>query len=440
MNSAPLKTAAAAAVVLLVAASAHFLYFARAKDFFYPDSFTYLTPARYLVKGMGFVFDEDVAETIRTPGYPLILAGAIRAKVTAQGVVAGQHLLSILVALGAYIWAFVATRSRPVALMAGLISGTDLLSVHYANKILTETVFTAGLFIVVLMALRTLRSAEDAPFIAPLLGLLCGGLVLVRPAALLYSVVLAVVFLFCLPKARVRITTVFLICALVLPATWAFRNYDRTGVFVVSSLEGTNLLMFRAAGALAMEEQGGFREAMAVHQAALLERANTILRSRYGIDPDDLPHAVASRVYTEVAESVIAHHPAAYARLVLRGIGHNLFESDWQAVGVVSSFSADVLKPIFDGWNALIVLISAAGLISLWKRDREAGVLLLLTIGYFIVIAAGGESEGRFRTPVIPEIAFAAAVGMGAVTRHVAALSLRVLPKSFRNPRELPVS
>ncbi|MEO8218182.1 MAG: hypothetical protein ABI718_13970 [Acidobacteriota bacterium] len=412
-------TAAALLTAMAIAAFAHFTYFRLSHDHFYPDSFTYMTPARFMLRGMGFVSDEDVAETLRTPGYPLLLAGAFHAGLGARGIVAMQHALSLALVAGLFGLTWVMTRSTFAAILAAILFGTDIVTIHYANKVLTETVFTAALFVVMVLAYRLLRVTDEASFIAPLLGLMTGVLVLIRPLALFYSLVLTTVFIVRVKKQRVRLATVFLVCSLVLPAGWAFRNYDRTGVFVVSSLEGTNLLMFRAAGALAMLDSGSLRQNIARHQSELLERSRVLLRQRYQRDPDDLPHAVCARTYGSVAASVIARHPLAYASLVARGAGLNLFESDWQAIAVVSTAREIILHRLFDAWTVLEVLFAAAGLARLWKRDRDGALLLMATIGYFIIISAGGESEGRFRVPVAPQLLLATATGMEMLAHRV---------------------
>jgi hypothetical protein len=46
-------------------------------------------------------------------------------------------------------------------------------------------------------------------------------------------------------------------------------------------------------------------------------------------------------------------------------------------------------------------------------------LLIALTVVYFIGISAGGESDARFRVPVVPQLAIAAAMGVEAVRRGI---------------------
>jgi CHASE2 domain-containing sensor protein len=62
-------------------------------------------------------------------------------------------------------------------------------------------------------------------------------------------------------------------------------------------------------------------------------------------------------------------------------------------------------------------VLSVIGSIFLWRYDRSMALLIAATVAYFVVISAGGESEARFRVPVIPQLAIAAALGVEAIRR-----------------------
>src|SRR6476660_6732175 len=64
-------------------------------DFFYPDSFTYLTPALNLLHGNGFTSEGD-PETLRTPGYPVFLLPFLAVKAPAGAIVFVNHLMDAL--------------------------------------------------------------------------------------------------------------------------------------------------------------------------------------------------------------------------------------------------------------------------------------------------------------------------------------------------------
>jgi hypothetical protein len=363
-------------------------------DYFFPDSFTYLAPAHSLRHGLGFV-SEGAAETLRTPGYPIFLVPFT----SMTAVVAVQHLMNVALAVGIYL--FTRRRiSRFAAVVAAMLFALDVPTIHYANKVLSETLFTVLLFLLFVLAARGRPS-----------GFLSGVLVLIRPVAILYFAVLM----------RRRRVIAFAAAALVLPLLWAARNAYRTGVFTVSSIAGVNWLEYRAAGALAMEDDGeDFAADLRAHQKELEEEAEDEIDDRLHVAAEDLPHAVMAREYGRIGRRIALQHPLGLAALTARGVLVDLLDSDWEALEVVSTLHPSLLELTLNAWQAAILVFALIGIAALRRRDRELALLLLLTIGYFVVMSAGGESEARFRVPVIPQLAIAAAAGLDAVRRRAA--------------------
>ncbi|HEY2324295.1 MAG TPA: glycosyltransferase family 39 protein, partial [Thermoanaerobaculia bacterium] len=250
MRRASIDLAFLAALTLLT----NFLYFAYSDgDFFYPDSRTYIEPAQSMLAGQGFVRANGIIETFRTPGYPLFLM--LFRNLTAVVVV--QHLMNAALAIAIYLFAR-RRFSRGIAIAAAVLFALDPPTIHYANKVLTETLFTAGLFALIWLVLRETHAPHPAfghplpkgegetrtrthpspsgegaakrrvrgvPLAMIAIGLLSGALVLIRPAAILYFLIVAIVI------GRRKQVALFVIAALLLPVAWAARNKARTGVF-----------------------------------------------------------------------------------------------------------------------------------------------------------------------------------------------------------------
>jgi hypothetical protein len=400
------------AIVAAIALVANFLYFAYASaDYFFPDSFTYIEPARNLLHGLGFTTGDGIVETMRTPVYPLLLA-AFGLRVVA--VIVLQHLLNAALAVAIYIFVMRRLGSRFVALTAAILFATDTSSLHYANKILTETLFTVVLFIVFMIVVYARK--------LPLAALLTGVLVLIRPVAIVYFAVIVL----CLALRRVpkRMIATFVALALVLPLGWGLRNLHHTGIFTISSISGKNMLMYRAAGALAIEDNGDFDADLADEQKGLKGDADTEIESRLHIaDAEELPDAVRGAQYSQIAMRVLRQHPRAAAMLTLRGVLVNLFDSRWEGMEIVSRFPAEIVHRGLDAFGAIVIAFAAIGTAALWRRDRDLALLLAMTIAYYVLISAGGESEARFRVPVVPYVMIAAACGVEAVRRSLGRLS-----------------
>lgn len=405
MRRAKLDLAFVFALTLLT----NLAYFASSSgDFFYPDSATYLTPARFLLAGAGFVHKGGVIETMRTPGYPLFLLPFLALHASAAAIVVAQHLLNALLACAIYLLAR-QRLGRATAVLAALVFAIDTPTIHYANKVLTETLFTALLFALVALALRIARAPRMREL--AIAGLLAGALVLVRPVAILYFAALALWFAF--ERIAWRRIAAFVVIALALPLAWAARNAHHTGVFHVASIAGTNMLAYRAAGAVTIEDCDDFAEELPGVQQRLVAEADAEIEDSMHIpDAQELSDAVRGREYNRIGRRIFLEHSRGAAMLTLRGVLVLLFESDWDAMMMVSQMDSSTIHLAIDAWTAALEVFALLGLVALARRDRSFALLLALTIGYFVLISAGGEAEARFRVPVVPLLAIAAAAGV----------------------------
>ncbi|HJW96188.1 MAG TPA: hypothetical protein VJ901_21450 [Thermoanaerobaculia bacterium] len=406
----------AVSFVFAFALAAHLAYFAASNgDFFYPDSATYLVPAHNLEHGLGFVDAMHRPETIRTPGYPLFLI-LTRNAVAAVLV---QHLLAALLAVAVF---FVAERwgNRRTAWIAALLFIVDTPTIHYANKVLSETLFTVVFFAIVVASRHPERSrgtwgggwrAAALPGPSTALGMTVGVLVLIRPVAILWFVVIA---LFIRPR---KAMIAFVISALLLPVAWGVRNRAKTGVFTIASVAGTNMLMYRAAGALAIMDDYEFPDALADRQRELLDEAQALIeREEHVPDATELPHAVQAKYYGSLGRRIFLQHPPGAFFITLRGIEMNVFDSDADSMQIVSRVPESIVMMTIDAFTHIEFLLAIAGLFVMWKRNRELALFIALTLLYFIVISAGGESEARFRVPLMPLYAICAAFAISGAS------------------------
>jgi 4-amino-4-deoxy-L-arabinose transferase-like glycosyltransferase len=393
------------AIVAGVGAVTNFTYFALSNgDFYFPDSFTYLDPAQSLLRGLGFFSGPEVVETMRTPGYSILLA-AFGAR--PFPVIVLQHLLNVALSAGVYL---VARRrvSRFAGIVAGLLLAFDAPTIHLANKILTETVFTAVLFAVFVLALDARKLLVT--------GALTGVLVMIRPVAIASFAVLAVYFVF--RRIRWQRIAIFICVSLVLPIAWAARNAIQTGVFTVASISGTNLLEYRAAGALAILDGGDFKAALRRHQDELTARGDKEIVENEDVEnAGDADHAVIARYYARIAWPIIRQHPVAFALLTARGIAVNLFDSDADAIVLVSRLPLQLVRAIVKTFTVALFILASLGVAVLWRRDRALAMLIAMTVVYFILMSAGGESEYRFRVPIMPQVVIAAAAALSWIAQ-----------------------
>jgi 4-amino-4-deoxy-L-arabinose transferase-like glycosyltransferase len=402
------------AILVVLALLTNFAYLWGTNDYYFPDSETYIAPALQLLHGHGFLTDDGVIETLRTPGYPLFLLPFVALTKSAVPIVVVQHLFNALLAAAIYLLARRRT-SRFVALLAGVFFAIDPTTVHNANKVLTENLFTLVLFALFALVLRVAESKRTRDLV--IAAVLAGALVLIRPVAIAFFAVIA---LFLIRRIEWRRIAVFVAIAASIPCGWAARNAYHTGVFTISSIAGANMILYRAAGAIAMENDGEFKDELAIEQRQLVDAADAEIEDAMHIpDAEELPHAEASREYGRIARRTILEHPRGAVMVTLRGVLVNLFDSDWDSIMVVSIVDSSTVQLAIDAWTVVIFVFAVIGFFALWQRDRTLALLAGLTIGYFIVISAGGEAEARFRVPIVPQYAIVAAAGVEAAIRGI---------------------
>lgn len=396
-------------LIVAITLAANVTYMAASNgDYYFPDSFTYLGPAKHLLHGDGFVTAADVPETIRTPVYPLLLLPFLAVTNSPVPIVAFQHLLNALLAAAIYLFLLRRGQSRFAALAGALLFALDTPTIHYANKVLSETAFTCLLFVFFCLALELRNFAVNA--------LLCSLLVLLRPVAIVWFAAAALYFVFRrVPWQRIA---VFALLSLALPLLWTVRNGVETGAYTLSSISGTNLLFYRAAGALAVDEGDEFKPGLRRAQQELQREADKMIREgEQTDDPRSLDHAVQAKYYRELAKDVLRQNRLAFAQLTVRGFLVNLFDSDWESMMMVCQADSSIVRMSIDFWTSAMIVLAGIGLFALWHRDRPLALLIAITILYFLGISAGGEAEARFRVPVTPQLAIAAGVGLEVIRR-----------------------
>jgi hypothetical protein len=186
---------------------AHLGYFALDRDHEAGDTPTYIAAARGILEGRGFVGIDGEYDTLRTPVYPLMLAIFYGLSLGDRAVVLVQHLLTAALAVWLLKVAWRFTRSRFIGLTAAVIFVVDLPTIHHANKVLTEALFTPILFAVFVLTIRASGSDRFDTAAAMLTGLLGGLTVLVRPISLFLFAPLVLYLILCANRHRLRKAT-----------------------------------------------------------------------------------------------------------------------------------------------------------------------------------------------------------------------------------------
>jgi 4-amino-4-deoxy-L-arabinose transferase-like glycosyltransferase len=349
----------------------------------------------------------------RTPGYP----GYIAAITTPFGdheslVVFTQILLSVATVGLLYVLARELWGTRAALVAAGLLA-IDPISVIMPSYLQPETLFTLLLVAATLVLVRGVR-ARSWPLVA-VAGLTFGVAVLVRPVALYMLVVLVpITWVLASPRAwreRIALSGVLVIAFAVPVGGWIIRNERTTGVFILSTIEGRDLLRFRAAHALAFEEGipvGTARDRL----LAKVERESE------GKNP-----AERSRAETSEAIKTMLDHPVGTAVSTARGMSRLVFGPGraefFRLVGAddPNRIRGDRLPVIGLEFVILLVILVGAvagAVIAALRRRWAAFSVGVGCAAYLIVVASSGGAFSRYRAPASPYLALLAGIA-GAV-------------------------
>lgn len=412
------------------------------------DSLTYIKPAEALLTHGVYSISPDrigTPDTLRTPGYPVFIAGVYR--------LAGTRIVAIVMAqiaisLGTLILVFLLASElwhHPrTGLIATLLLTLDLASFTYTFWILSETLFTFLLMAALFCAVRFQRSAPRPEWCA-LFGVLFAASVLVRPIAYyLFGFLVFWVLLVCWQRRSTfrqsaGALAVFMIPFVLGVGGWRLRNDLHTDVPVLTRISGINLLFFRGAAIVALRDQIPFEDARRL-----------LGHKRYAEIHPETSHLSPEKLslrWEEEGLALIRAHPILFARTHLRPLAAILLSTPEHSLMSLlglpvpsSGPLGDLLRLEFRGyverwvvgrafsWWGFVLLMAhllllLIGFALAWVRLLRSGRLTLshgclgLVFLYLLFISAGPEAYTRFRVPLAPILAIYAAAGLASANR-----------------------
>lgn len=409
--------------VAVLTLATHFLFFGSFRDFMFPDSYSYLLGATRLATGHGFTNSLGDPETMRTPGYPLLIVPFLWAGLSLSALVAVQHLVWVLIGVATAAFAFQLSGSPRNALITGILISIDLPTLQTANGVLTETFFTAvlafSLWLFWTAALAPGRAWTRSLFS----GLLLGVSVMVRPISV-FIVFPGVVYLGLTRKCfRFSSALSFGLAFALLPLLWSARNYRETGYFTLSTIPAWNMLGYRAAGVLAIDDPGDFVANFDVRHRQLQEEVCNLTKD---IDEGECRPLIEeqrqiplkSQYYMRLGRTIVEEHPVAYAKLAARGATLMMLGEDSDLVARLTGIPPKVAARVTLVYTLPMLCCAFLGAWELWKRQRAFFYLAAFTVVYFVVISSGAETYSRFRVPIMPLYALLAASGLDLLLKR----------------------
>ena len=388
----------------------------RVTIFYSPDSASYISAAHELLVHHRFSSPSGSPELLRTPGYPLLLTIGLSLGRLEVITIALQVLLSCLTVYLVYCIAWILFDREQSALIAATLYAVEPLSILYSSVLLTETLFTTLIVAWVYFLLRYLRGQNIWDLLVS--GVVISASAYVRPISYFVPLVVAACLLvWALDRGEekdMRALThisAFLAISMGLLVVWQIRNWSQTGYRGFSGMSSVNLYFYRAAGVLALK-----------HNVSVATMAESLGydddRIYFALHPEQRTWSMAQRlnyIHRE-AVNILLQNPIIYGRLCLNGLCRTIFGPG--TIEVLDFFGIKRAAWFFWIWAGLLLvwqlpylLLGVMGLCSTHYK-RWPVLFLVLSILYYVSVAAGPEGYSRFRIPVMPLISVLAGYGM----------------------------
>ena len=420
----------ALAVAAIAALAAHALFIVLTWSHAIPTSQDHFDARQYreladsMLAGNGFQLERNGSrgpDLDRTPVYPLFVAlfGAGWERVPV--VLFAQHLLVLVTGYLTWRWAHDRLGATAAAVAAFAIVAFDLTTMTYATYLLTETLFT--FFLTAALYLWPAKDDGHSLVRAALAGTSWGLATLTRPITFYFGP-LAIVLAALVAVRRRSVLGQILVATIaggIVVGAWMHRNELRCGHAIISTIEGENLLYYRAALV-------SLPEGKSVDEWRKELRVATAEGSYDRSDPHQA--AMLDVVKKHKAFELMIQNPLGLHRPLVLGLPRLLFSPNrsylyrllgiehdaWDLNALDSrSFVGKVfsLETIYLAssalYQALLLAVALVGM-AIGLRRREPWVVVpAVALVYLVVISSGLETHARFRVPLIPVLAVLAA-------------------------------
>jgi hypothetical protein len=422
-----------------------FIYTNNPLVFHSADTGLYIEPATQLLATGRFLNKDGLTPDIEyPPGYPLLLLPGLLLN-NPEGVTIGlQIILSCLTVYLVYQVALLLSggKVKLSALCAGLYA-VEPLSILYTTKLMSETLYTTILMVFLYCFCKYIEGRRFKYLIFSAIAL--GVSTYVRPISyylpFLISIFLLIWIFTKIQKKKIFLvhTCLFFVISMGIIGVWEVRNRVVAGYPGFAAGVDVNLYFYKAASVLAVKEKIPFVDMQ--KKLGFLDR-----EIYYSLHPE-LRNGTQTDRYLSMREDgkkILAENRLVYLILHLKGIVQvlsgpgageyiSLFGRDVNELGKTQGAFQDsrtetaksIMQkdPVIFGTYALMgvllfayILLAAVGLISYRNWLNNIPFMALLSLGFYLLAAAGGQSGySRFRHPLMPLICILAGYGLSVI-------------------------
>ena len=355
------------------------------------DEGEYLTLAKNLTLGKGFVYDAPEAEGVsaqqfgRAPGYPFFLAlvGAGRGEfdATPARVKLAQ---SIVGSFGVWLLGLIAYRSAGprAGIAAAAIGAVYPPLVWICSYVFSEALYSTLALASVVVMNRALDRADVGRSTAMAIGagLVAGAAILVRPAMLVFLPI-AALWLIALRRTHLAVTLV--VAAALVVAPWTIRNARVYHRFVLVASEGG--VTFWTGNHPGARGEGDLAANPNLKLADLAFRAEHAGLTAEQLEP----------LYYRDAIRAIAENPLWWVGLLLKKLFYTFVPA-----GPSYALHSPLYRFVSIASYLLLLPVAVLGAAQWWRRPHRPETLVPLAASAVIVCVVFFPQE-RFRIPVL---------------------------------------
>ncbi len=379
------------------------------------DTKSYVRPALALVDEGHFnhTVGQSEPEFIRTPGYPLFIAGSYKVfgvDLTAlllMQVVASACSLLLVYLLAARMW------SAWIGLIGAALTLLEPSQNLATAKVLTECLATTLLLLAAWAAYRVFDREKPPALWAGLFGLALAAATMVRPITYYFPLCVMVLFAYrfvrrpTTRRAVVAATVAFLVPLVAIIGGWQLRNHREVDSWRLSGVEAKNLYAYRATAVLA--------DVRGTHILATEHQLHVELPRL----PNETQGSYYGRMYQR-ATHILEEHPVATVKVTFLGLvsevaGVRLTLNGLALVGVETVALAGLYVTYALSIYGMVLVLRR-------RRHRLAHIVVMLTVAYVVLLSAGPEAYGgrgeRFRAPIMPLVLIYAAIAGAELVRR----------------------
>ena len=414
--------------------------------FYTSDTMGYLEPAMNII-ATGHYSRDNLPEIFRPPGYPIFLIPSLLLGNPEIITIAFQIIVSCLTVFLVYKIALRLFERTDVAVLSAALYALEPLSIVYTSLMMTETLFASVVMLAIYFLVDYLKEAKLKSFC--MAGLVLSAAVYIRPVAYFVPLIAVIATLATsavrkeLNKKLLIHICVFLFIAMAPIFAWQARNRIEAGYSGFCA--ATDEAIFQHGQSLLAKIQGiSVTEQMkrsgwsywnspsayySQHPEHISLDPATILRHRRneGLrlildNPWQFLQSHARGTFLMAGLTGLGtwlvlfkvDNPDSAFRIKLRDPSSLRFISDF-----FSSDGTVFWGNLFLGLVLLIYWLLAVYAFTFRKVRGKAGVILMVLIGVYFLVAPGDWAESRYRHPVMPIVCIMAGYGLHTIIARI---------------------